>query len=258
MHGDTFDRRGFRQEWLPGDEPWSDPLYALEDPSGLGAILNRQYHAVVGNPPYITVKDATLNARYRNRWATCHRQYSLGVPFTERFFDLAVAGDNGRPAGFVGMITANSFMKREFGKKLIEAFFPAVDLTHRDGGGSGDVWEASVEHGRGWGGGAERTDRAQFSIAAKRARRASDRAGGPDRGRRTVHVRPAEEMQEPVPGPRIPGCSAWRLAQGLVGTHRHLGLVPVRRRSRYVGHAPPNVALADVARQPRYVPGHHG
>ena len=28
------------------------------------------------------------------------------------------------------MITANSFMKREFGKKLIESFFPQVDLTH--------------------------------------------------------------------------------------------------------------------------------
>ena len=60
LHGDMFYRRGFRQEWLPGSEPWSDPLYALEDPAGLGAILNRQYHAVVGNPPYITVKDATL------------------------------------------------------------------------------------------------------------------------------------------------------------------------------------------------------
>ena len=32
--------------------------------------------------------------------------------------------------GFTGQITANSFMKREFGKKLIEAFFPRVDLTH--------------------------------------------------------------------------------------------------------------------------------
>lgn len=29
-----------------------------------------------------------------------------------------------------GQITANSFMKREFGKKLIEAFLPTVDLTH--------------------------------------------------------------------------------------------------------------------------------
>ncbi len=28
------------------------------------------------------------------------------------------------------MITANSFMKREFGKKLIEQWFPAHDLTH--------------------------------------------------------------------------------------------------------------------------------
>jgi hypothetical protein len=34
------------------------------------------------------------------------------------------------PAGYVGMLTANSFMKREFGKKLIEEFFPSVDLTH--------------------------------------------------------------------------------------------------------------------------------
>ena len=33
-------------------------------------------------------------------------------------------------AGYVGMLTANSFMKREFGKKLIEQFFPGVDLTH--------------------------------------------------------------------------------------------------------------------------------
>ena len=33
-------------------------------------------------------------------------------------------------AGFVGMLTANSFMKREFGSRLIEEFFPSVDLTH--------------------------------------------------------------------------------------------------------------------------------
>ncbi|MCA9195245.1 MAG: BREX-2 system adenine-specific DNA-methyltransferase PglX, partial [Planctomycetales bacterium] len=32
--------------------------------------------------------------------------------------------------GFTGQITANSFMKREFGKKLIESFVPTVDLTH--------------------------------------------------------------------------------------------------------------------------------
>ena len=32
--------------------------------------------------------------------------------------------------GFTGQITSNSFMKREFGKKLIEGFLPYVDLTH--------------------------------------------------------------------------------------------------------------------------------
>ena len=46
------------------------------------------------------------------------------MPFLERIVSLAVEG------GFTGQITANSFMKREFGKKLIEEFFPAVDLTH--------------------------------------------------------------------------------------------------------------------------------
>src|SRR3546814_2155073 len=33
-------------------------------------------------------------------------------------------------AGFVGLITADSFMKREFGKKLIEDWLPRQDLTH--------------------------------------------------------------------------------------------------------------------------------
>ncbi len=62
LHGDTGSTGdGFRQEWLPSDEPWSDPIYAVEDPAGLEAILGRQYHVVVGNPPYITVKDAALN-----------------------------------------------------------------------------------------------------------------------------------------------------------------------------------------------------
>ena len=103
--------------------------YASEDLAQVQRILGRQYHAVVGNPPYITVKDAALNAAYRQRYASCHRQYSLGCPFTERFFELAATG-NGAPAGFVGLITANSFMKREFGSKLIEQVLPRLDLTH--------------------------------------------------------------------------------------------------------------------------------
>jgi hypothetical protein len=103
--------------------------YASEDLREVNRILGRQYHAVVGNPPYIVVKDAALNAAYRKRYASCHMKYSLGAPFTERFFDLALTGQ-GQPAGFVGLITANSFMKREFGSKLIEQVLPRLDLTH--------------------------------------------------------------------------------------------------------------------------------
>ena len=108
-------------------------IYAVEDRKTLQEILGQGYHVVVGNPPYITVKDKVQNEAYRcNFPQVCHRQYSLGVPFTQRFWELAIQkGEQGAPeAGHVGMITTNSFMKREFGKKLIEEFFPKVDLTH--------------------------------------------------------------------------------------------------------------------------------
>lgn len=104
--------------------------YASEDLAEVQRILGRQYHAVVGNPPYIVVKDAALNAAYRKKYASCHMKYSLGAPFTERFFELAVTAANGSAAGYVGLITANSFMKREFGSKLIEQVLPRLDLTH--------------------------------------------------------------------------------------------------------------------------------
>ncbi|WP_434735406.1 Eco57I restriction-modification methylase domain-containing protein [Candidatus Accumulibacter necessarius] len=65
-------------------------------PGEVQRILGRQYHAVVGNPPYIVVKDAALNAAYRKRYASCHMKYSLGAPFTERFFELALTGRDGQ------------------------------------------------------------------------------------------------------------------------------------------------------------------
>lgn len=110
----------------------SNGTYQAEDPDALAAILSRHYHAVVGNPPYITVKDKALSDAYRAVFPSCSGKYSLAVPFMERFFDLAVKGGGTpqQPAGFVGKITANSWMKREFGKKLIEQFFPRWDITH--------------------------------------------------------------------------------------------------------------------------------
>lgn len=98
--------------------------YDGEDLSEYAGILTPgQYHAVVGNPPYIIVKDKTLNQKYRDAYSTAVRKYALSVPFMELFFRLAVKGSPGQPAGFTGQITSNSFMKREFGKKLIEEFF---------------------------------------------------------------------------------------------------------------------------------------
>ena len=131
LHGPRPGLTGARQEYL---DPEHDPLahvYQTEDSEELRAILGRRYHVVVGNPPYITPKDKAQNHGYRERFGSCHGKYSLAVPFTERFFDLAHAPvpRATEPAGFVGMITANSFMKREFGRKLIEEFIPRWDLT---------------------------------------------------------------------------------------------------------------------------------
>lgn len=88
------------------------------------AFLHRAFHAVVGNPPYITPKDPQKRKDYKIFWPTsCHMNYALAAPFVERFFDLGTIG------GFVGQITANSFMKRQFGTKLIENVLPKLDLT---------------------------------------------------------------------------------------------------------------------------------
>lgn len=86
-------------------------------------ILGRGYHAVVGNPPYIAVQDAALRNAYRARYESCHGKYVLTVPFMERFFELAK-----ERGGFVGKITGNSFMKREFGAPLVERFLRSVDI----------------------------------------------------------------------------------------------------------------------------------
>jgi hypothetical protein len=98
--------------------------YATEDEDVLPRYLRPdQYTVVVGNPPYITVKDPVLNDRYRAVYKTCSGQYAMSVPFAERFFGLAKRADHdGDGAGWVGQIIANSFMKREFGKKLINEF----------------------------------------------------------------------------------------------------------------------------------------
>nr|WP_238420812.1 BREX-2 system adenine-specific DNA-methyltransferase PglX [Streptomyces taklimakanensis] len=106
--------------------------YATEDMQEHPGILQQgRYHVVVGNPPYITVKDKQLNSLYKGLYNACAMQYALSVPFAQRFFELAKSGDaDGNGYGMVGQITANSFMKREFGTKLIENYFAhEIELT---------------------------------------------------------------------------------------------------------------------------------
>jgi len=107
-------------------------VYETEDAPELKRILGQGYHAVVGNPPYINVKDAAMRNAYRARYDSCRGKYALSVPFMERFFELAALDQSdvhGAAEGYVGKITANSFMKREFGKLLVEDFLPTKDLS---------------------------------------------------------------------------------------------------------------------------------
>jgi hypothetical protein len=102
-----------------------DHTYASEDLPELKRMLKPGlYHAVVANPPYKDIKDRAIKDAYRARFATCHGRFVATVPFMERIFGLTV------PSGYTGQITGNNFMKREFGKKLIEEFIPTIELTH--------------------------------------------------------------------------------------------------------------------------------
>lgn len=95
----------------------------------LRGVVAGGFHAVVANPPYIVESDEVRKAYHREkvnrrqRYVSAHRQYSLGSPFSERCFQLAVR------EGFVGMITSNNFMKREFGRPLIEEVLATLDLS---------------------------------------------------------------------------------------------------------------------------------
>lgn len=133
LHGRRFGLTA-SEDMFQGAEHFSGTglahAYASEDLTDVQRILSRQYHAVVGNPPYIAVGDTALSSAYRSGYVSCHKQYSLGAPFTERFFELAVTGGTNINAGFIGLITTKSFMNREYGEKLVEKVLPRLDLTH--------------------------------------------------------------------------------------------------------------------------------
>jgi hypothetical protein len=113
----------------PAEEAPRASLTRPEVRAALSKVLQPKFHAVVANPPYITESDEARKAYHREkvgknqRYVSAYRQYSLASPFTERCFQLAVK------EGFVGLITSNNFMKREFGKPLIEKVLASLDLT---------------------------------------------------------------------------------------------------------------------------------
>jgi hypothetical protein len=114
-------------------EKAEETTLATLTPTGVRAALKKvfekRFHAVVANPPYIVESDEARKDYHREklgkkqRYVSAYRQYSLGSPFTERCFQLA------EKSGFVGIITSNNFMKREFGKPLIETVLASLDLT---------------------------------------------------------------------------------------------------------------------------------
>ncbi|MEV6246362.1 BREX-2 system adenine-specific DNA-methyltransferase PglX [Streptomyces sp. NPDC051742] len=134
--GDSLIKARQMELTLGGDEDGDDPLtsfaYATEDVHNHPRILQPgRYHVVVGNPPYIQVEDSNLNKVYRELYDACSGSYALSVPFAQRFFELAKPSNaEGCECGLIGQITSNSFMKREFGTKLIENYFrDRVELT---------------------------------------------------------------------------------------------------------------------------------
>jgi hypothetical protein len=78
---------GIQQELEVGG-PKEPHTYSTEDVNDFVRscdLLGRAtYHVVVGNPPYITVKDRLENHAYRERYGSCSGKYALSVPFAER------------------------------------------------------------------------------------------------------------------------------------------------------------------------------
>ena len=76
---------------------WGDALFRLSEPGEVAEVLGQRYHAVVGNPPYITVKDATKSKKYREMYESADR---LGAGGAHGGSSMAgMAGMGGLPGG---------------------------------------------------------------------------------------------------------------------------------------------------------------
>ena len=108
---------------VAGTFAWLAQYGTAEERARNEAFFSRGFHAVVGNPPYIAVKDKKKREDYRRAWPrSASGKYSLSAPMTERFLLLPIQG------GRAGIIVANNFCKRSFGKGLVEKTLRDVRL----------------------------------------------------------------------------------------------------------------------------------
>jgi hypothetical protein len=111
------------------DEKLRASLTRPEARAALQAVLKPGFQVVVANPPYIFEGDEARKAYHREklgrrqRYVSAYKQYHLSSPFTERCFHLTVN------SGWVGLIIDNQFMKRDFGRPLIEQVLGRVELS---------------------------------------------------------------------------------------------------------------------------------
>ena len=97
--------------------------WTVDFPGIFGPDKSSGFDIIVGNPPFVTARNATRRELYRQRWPrVCYKNYLLVCPFFELSFSLL------KTDGQLGFIVSNAFAKRDFGKPMVERFFPTVDL----------------------------------------------------------------------------------------------------------------------------------
>ena len=95
-------------------DPWAATVAAYR------LLAPGSCEVVVANPPYITSPSTEYARQIRGVYskAVTHRKFSLALPFHELMMRTLV------PGGWCAQLTANSFMKREFGKRYVEDWLP--------------------------------------------------------------------------------------------------------------------------------------
>lgn len=103
----------------------NDAQKQQELPVNSGTILQFGFDIVVGNPPFVTARNPNRRELYRERWPiVCYREYEMVAPFFQLGFQLL------KRDGQLGFIVSNGFTMRDFGKPLVEKFFPTVHLQN--------------------------------------------------------------------------------------------------------------------------------